>query len=129
MRRHESTPRTRSFFPRISAATLGLGLLVGAGAGALQGCRDNEAVNRIAEQCGLDINCEAGGVLEGNASVSGIASIDSFFGAVIDVNAKIGQVQGTIRAELDAIGVSVGLEPGAAGADIGPPSRGGSPGP
>ncbi|MEM9453685.1 MAG: hypothetical protein AAGF11_05870 [Myxococcota bacterium] len=118
MRHQQSSSRTPSFFPRISAATLGLGLLVGAGAGALQGCQEGGAADRIAEQCGLDINCEAGGVLEGNASVSGIASIDSFFGAVIDVNAKVGQVQGTIRAELDAIAVSVGLEPGAAGADI-----------
>ncbi len=90
------------------------------GAGMLQGCDGSNpaGLDRIAEQCGLDINCEAGGVLEGNAHVSGIASIDSFFGAVIDVNARVGEVNGTIRAELDAIGASVGLEPGAAGADI-----------
>src|SRR5690606_22564816 len=109
----------RSFLPRLSFTTVGLGLCVGAGAGALQGCGDNGGpLGDIAEQCGLDVDCEAGGVLEGNASVSGIASLDSFFGAVIDVNAKIGEVEGTIRTELDAIAVSVGLEPGAAGADI-----------
>ncbi|MCX4242739.1 hypothetical protein [Paraliomyxa miuraensis] len=101
--------------------TVGLGLLLGGGIGSIQGCNGDTPggpLGDLAEQCGLDINCEAGGVLEGNASVSGIASIDSFFGAVIDVNAKIGEVEGTIRTELDAIAVSVGLEPGAAGAEI-----------
>lgn len=117
MQRHASSPS--SFIPRLSLTTVGLGLLVGAGAGSLQGCdRDGGPIGDIAEQCGLDIECEAGGVLEGNASVSGIASIDSFFGAVIDVNAKVGEVEGTIRTELDAIAVSVGLQPGAAGAEI-----------
>ena len=117
MLNYDSTPQRHSKLPRLSGVTLGLGLLTGAIAGTLQGC-DESPVGNIAEQCGLDVNCEAGGVLEGNASVSGIASIDAFFGAVIDVNARIGQVEGTIRTELDAIAVSVGLEPGAAGADI-----------
>src|SRR5688572_3670702 len=35
-------------------------------------------VDDLAEQCGLDINCELGGVAEGRASISGIASVDSF---------------------------------------------------
>lgn len=117
---HHATPTTRSVFSRFTTFTVGLALLTGMGAGALQGC-DNApggGVDRIAEQCGLDINCEAGGIAEGNAHVSGIASIDSFFGAVIDLQAKVGEVDGSIRAELDAIGASVGLEPGAAAADI-----------
>lgn len=93
------------------------GLVVGTTAGALQGC-DPGPTGPIAKQCGLDINCEAGGVLEGNASVSGLRSIDAFFGAVIDLRASMGKVTGSIRAELDGIGASLGLEKGAAGADI-----------
>ncbi len=109
------TPRP-SIMPRLSALTVSLGLLTGLGAGALQGCKG--AGDGIAEQCGLDINCEAGGIAEGNASISGIPSLDAFFGAVIDLDAKIGQVDGTVRAELDAIAASVGLPAGTAGAEI-----------
>lgn len=104
---------------RIPVLGAGLGLLAGLGAGMLQGCdEDSSPAERIAEQCGLDIECEAGGILEGNAHVSGIASIDTFFGAVIDVEAKAGRVEGTIRGELDAIAASVGLSSGASGTEI-----------
>lgn len=86
------------------------GLALGFGATALQGCDD------LAEQCGL--TCPEKGILQGNASISGIASIDAFFGAVVDFKAAADSVSVGIRAELDAIAVGVGLEPGAAGADI-----------
>src|SRR5688572_14826480 len=89
---------------------LGSALLVGI---ALGGCDTN-----VAEQCGLDVNCEAGGFVEGKASISGVASIDSFFGAAIDLNASMLRLSGKLRAELDAIGASVGAEPGAAGAEL-----------
>ena len=94
------------------------GLLGGLSLGALQGCDDGGPLGDIAEQCGLDINCEAGGFAEGKASISGIASIDAFFGAAIDLNAAMTGVSGELRAELDAIGASVGLAPGAGGAEL-----------
>lgn len=94
-----------------------LALLAGVGLGALDGC-DNGPGEKIAEQCGLDIDCEAGGFAEGKASISGVASIDAFFGAAIDLNAAMLRLDGKLRAELDAIGASVGLEPGASGAEI-----------
>ena len=98
---------------------LGSALLVGIGLGALYGC-DNPGspAERVAEQCGLDIKCEAGGFAEGKASISGVASIDSFFGAAIDLDAAMKGLDGKLRGELDAIAASVGLEPGASGADI-----------
>jgi len=91
------------------------GLALGFGMATVGAC---EQVDRIAEECGLDINCEAGGFAEGKASISGVASIDSFFGAAIDLNASMLELSGSLRAELDAIGASVGLEPGASGADL-----------
>lgn len=111
----------RPFSSRLTFSTalgLGLGLVGSLGLACDRDGSGNSVVGNIAEQCGLDINCEAGGVLEGNAHVSGIASIDSFFGAVIDLDARMGQVRGTLRAELDAIAASVGLPAGSGGAEI-----------
>jgi hypothetical protein len=89
----------------------GLGLLTGVSFSAMQGC-DGGGIP------GCDISCPAEGVLEGNASISGIAEVDAFFGAVIDVSTAASNISSSLRAELDAIALSVGLEPGAAGADI-----------
>jgi hypothetical protein len=91
-------------------ALAGLGLLAGFSLTTLQGC------DQVADVC--DLSCPDEGVLEGNASITGIASIDAFFGAVVDVNAAALSISGSLRSELDAIALSVGLEPGAAGADI-----------
>jgi len=87
----------------------------------LGGCDDppgGGALDRVAEQCGLDITCSGGGFLEGKASISGVASIDSFFGAAIDLDASMTALSGSLRGRLDAIGASVGLEPGASGAQL-----------
>lgn len=81
----------------------------------LSGCGE-EGLGGLAEQCGLA--CPTKGVLEGNASISGIISVDSFFGAVVDFSNAAGTVNGNIRAQLDAIALSVGLKQGAAAADI-----------
>lgn len=100
-------------------------LLAGIGLGVLDGCDEPPmGVDRIAKECGLDIECEAGGFAEGKASISGVASIDAFFGAAIDLDAKMKGLDAKLRGELDAIAVSVGLEPGAAGADIAAAVRG-----
>lgn len=95
-----------------------LGLVGGFSMATLQGCDpdDSGPLGDIAEQCGLV--CPDEGILEGNASISGVASLDAFFGAVIDVQASAASVRGSVRAELDAIALSLGLERGAAAADI-----------
>ncbi len=83
-----------------------LGLLTGFSMAAVQGC--DEAAGNIAEQCGLDINCTGDGILEGNASISGVASIDGFFGAVINVQGAAANLEAGIRAEL--LGLAALLE-------------------
>lgn len=70
----------------------------------------------VAKQCGLE--CSAKGFAGGDAKISGIASIDAFFGAAIDLDASMRGLSGSLRGELDAIGASVGLAPGATGAEI-----------
>ncbi len=91
----------------------GLGLLTGISVSALQGCDgDGPGIP------GCDITCPAEGIAEGNAAISGIAEVDAFFGAVVDVSAAANGISGALQAELDAIALSVGLEPGAAAADI-----------
>ena len=100
---------------------IGSGLALGfaiASVGACTGDDGGGLLGDIAEQCGLDINCEAGGFAEGKASISGVPSIDAFFGAAIDLNASLIDLSGSLRAELDAIGASVGLGPGATGAEL-----------
>lgn len=74
-----------------------------------------EALEKVAEECGLDINCQGGGILDGNASVSGVASVDTFFGSVINFGVKAEGVSGAINAELDAIRADFGI---AADADL-----------
>ena len=83
-----------------------------AGAAAAQGCDGDE----IAKQCGLE--CSAVGVAGGDFSISGVSSVDGFFAAVVRVDTVTTQVTGDIRAQLDGIAVSLGLEPGATGAEI-----------
>ena len=70
----------------------------------------------LAGQCGIDVECKAGGIAEGRASVSGIASVDAFFAAVINFQTKADFAASGIQAELDGIRGDFGL---AANADIG----------
>lgn len=102
------TNRMRSF------GLIAGGMAAGLSITALQGCDD--AVGDLAEQCGL--TCATEGVLEGNASISGVASVDAFFGAVVTFSRVSLEIAGGIQAELDAIALSLDLEPGASGADI-----------
>ena len=75
-----------------------------------------DEVADLAEQCGLV--CPDEGVLEGNASISGIASVDAFFSAVVDAKGAADGVSASVRTELDAIAQGVGLAAGASPADI-----------
>jgi len=42
----------------------------------------------IAKACGIDVDCKGGGIAEGNASISGVASIDAVFQSVLNFQAK-----------------------------------------
>src|SRR5690349_2769599 len=71
------------------------------------------AVDKVAEElaksCGIDINCEAG-IVDGNASISGVASVDAFFQSVINFRGKADNVSSEIEAQLQAIRGDFGLE-------------------
>jgi len=78
--------------------------------------KDDPLVRMAAEACMIDIDCEAGGIAEGNAAISGMAKVDTFFQSVINFQAKADSISGSLDVELDAIRADFGLE---AGADIG----------
>jgi hypothetical protein len=86
-------------------------VLAVAGAFSTQACDDKKGpLGDLATQCGLV--CPDKGIVEGNASISGIANIDAFFGSVVNFNAKANLIAGNIDAELAKIKLSVGLQPG-----------------
>ncbi len=69
------------------------------------------ACDEVKDACGL--NCPDVGIAGGNASITGVASIDGFFGAVVNYSTQANLVAGKIDAELAAIAASAGLEGGA----------------
>jgi modification target Cys-rich repeat protein len=73
---------------------------------AAPGCED--ALGDLAKECGLV--CPDAGIIEGNASISGVVSIDSFFSAVIEVRNAALVVSGTVRAELEGMAASLEIE-------------------
>jgi hypothetical protein len=92
----------------------GFALLAGASLSIFQGCDPTDGGGIP----GCDLSCPVDGILEGNATITGVAEVDGFFGAIVDLSAAANGIAGTLNAEIDAIGVSLGLEPGAATADI-----------
>ena len=70
----------------------------------------------IAEQCGL--TCPAEGIVEGNASISGDAKVDAFFGAVVKFNATANGCASRIETALGRIRASLDLDANADGAAI-----------
>jgi len=80
------------------------------------GACDDGPGGKLADQCGLSCPGENEGVASGNASISGVPSIDGFFQACVNFNSQATLVTDGINAELDAIAASVGL---AGGADLG----------
>jgi hypothetical protein len=74
------------------------------------------AGEELAEQCGL--TCPAVGVLEGNASISGVARIDAFFSSVVSFTTRCDAMAARIEGELGKIRASLGLEASADGAAI-----------
>jgi len=94
-------------------------VLAVAGAFSTQACTGKDSPlggNALLEQCGLV--CPDKGIVEGNASISGIPNIDAFFGSVVNFNAKASLISGNIDAELAKISVSLGLPAGSSAADI-----------
>jgi hypothetical protein len=79
------------------------------------GCSAAEAA---AEQCGFVCPAEGEGVAAGNASISGVVSVDAFFGSVVRFDAEAKAITEGIQAELDAIAESVGVAKGSGAAAI-----------
>jgi hypothetical protein len=69
-------------------------------------------VDPLQTVCGFSCpgDSEAGGVLEGNANISGIPSVDAFFSAVLSFETTANGVSGGIQAELDAIRADFGIQ-------------------
>jgi len=101
---------------RASIGLIAGGLVAGMAVTAVQGCDEGGPLGNLAEQCGLV--CAAEGIAEGNASISGVASVDAFFGAVVTFSQAAIDVSADIDAELRAIAVSLGLDPAAGSAEI-----------
>jgi hypothetical protein len=107
------------------------GLFVSLGALALAagttGCNEAKAsqdvavveqplLDDIAKQCGLacpgdkdDKGVEIKGIAEGNAAISGVASVDAFFASVVNFQGAATGVSGGINAQLDAIRADFGI--------------------
>lgn len=77
--------------------------------GGLSSCAQ---LGKAADACGL--SCPAKGLLEGNASISGIQSIDAFFGALVDFKGAADLMTDNIAEAKARMALSVGL-PAAAG--------------
>ncbi len=87
----------------------GIGLLCGIAVTSVQGC-DDGPLGDLAEQCGLVCPGEGEGLVAGNFAISGIASIDGFFSAVVNVRSAAANISGSIRAELEGMAASLGIE-------------------
>ncbi len=101
---------------KVSLGLIAGGLTAGMMTTAVQGCDEGSPLGNLAEQCGLV--CPAEGIIAGNASISGIASIDAFFGAVVTFSQAAIDVSAGIEAELRALAVSLDLDPAAGAAEI-----------
>lgn len=65
----------------------------------------------LAKQCGLE--CAAKGIADGNAQISGVASVDAFFASVISFQATGSGVANELNAQLSAIRADFGIAEGA----------------
>lgn len=92
-------------------------VLAVAGAFSTQACDAKDSpVGDLAAQCGLV--CAEKGIVDGNASISGLPNIDAFFGSVVNFNAKASLIAGNINAEIAKINLSLGLDANAPAADL-----------
>ena len=65
-----------------------------------------------------DLKCPEEGIAAGNASISGIASVDSFFAAVVGFGKASLSIRTSVDAEMRAIAASLELGSGATAAEI-----------
>ncbi|MFI5308846.1 MAG: hypothetical protein ACHQ53_15925 [Polyangiales bacterium] len=79
--------------------------------------RQDLDVSDIEKQCGLacpgdtdDKGVTIKGIAEGNAAISGVASIDAFFGSVVNFQSAATGAAGEIKAQLDAIRGDFGID-------------------
>lgn len=82
----------------------------------------SDVVKTAAKACGLacpgdtdDKGVKIKGIADGNASISGVASVDAFFGSVVSFQNAASGVSAGIKAQLDAIRGDFGI---AANADL-----------
>jgi hypothetical protein len=92
---------------------LGLAVLITAGS-----CTDKDGnpVDPLQQLCGFTCpgdtvdDVKIGGVAEGNASISGVPSVDAFFSATLAFQSAANGVSDGIQAELDLIKADFGIE-------------------
>ena len=89
-----------------------IGILSGLGLATMQGCDGDDIKNAACADYGCNQT-----LLKGNASISGIASVDAFFSSVLSVRDASAAVSGSVEAELRGMAVSLGIE-GAADLEI-----------
>jgi modification target Cys-rich repeat protein len=89
-----------------------VGMIFAAGAtmAVIPGCGEDSPLGDVAKECGLTCPADGEGIIAGNFSISGVASIDAFFGSVVNVSAKANLVAGNIDAELAKIKARLGLD-------------------
>jgi hypothetical protein len=99
---------------------LGLVVLVagtGISCGGDDGGSDLPGVVSVTEElgksCGIDVKCEGDGLVEGNASISGVPSIDTFFQSVLNFESRANNVSAGIDEQLGAIRADFGIDAGA----------------
>jgi hypothetical protein len=63
----------------------------------------------VAKACGIDVECEGPGIALGNASISGVASVDAYFETVVRFRADADQLSKALSLELDAIRRAFGI--------------------
>jgi hypothetical protein len=69
------------------------------------------AVSELAKQCGIDIECEGGGIAQGNTAISGVQSIDSYFASVLRFQVEADRLSASLNAEITAIRAAFGIDP------------------
>jgi hypothetical protein len=77
-----------------------------AAAKGLVAAEEKAQLEDLAKLCGL----ECGSFADGEASVTGIGSVDSFFSAVLALEGKVGAIDAELRANLGELAAIVGAE-------------------
>lgn len=98
------------------SALLSLGACGGNDSNSGDGGTSNGSGSVLAKTCGLGCpgdtveGVKLAGVAEGNASISGIQQVDSFFAAVLNFQSAANGVSDGIQAQLDAIRADFGIK-------------------